>query len=543
MSFYSVSLFATSMGSFLLAIFVYLKGKDKLPNVTLGLFSMSLGWWCFGQFMGEVVASKEQVLFWTREGIAGGIFIPVFFVHFVLALLDKTVREKLLLYIAYGLGFLFLLLDFTPFFVKDVAPASGFRYYPQPGVVYPFLAVFVLACFAYGFLCLFIGAISSNGAKRNQIFYVILACIVGFLGGMTTFFPVWGINFPVVSHLALPLYVLITVYAILKHRLLDISVIVREGLVYSTLTVLFAGFYVLAVLFANYFVSHYILFNQVATIFLVVFISVMVFQPVRNGVQRLVDRLFFQGEYRYQKTIDDLSSENRKLFSDLLQANKLAALGTISGGMAHEIKNPLASIKGMTQVLHDNLDDPEFIKEYQEVVDRQVDRINNLVEKLLKFGQPPQLLLSVFDLNRAIDETIGLVASQCRKNKIRIEQKLAKLPEIQADAEQLSQVLLNLMLNAIQSMSEGGVLSITSGVKMPDNIVVEIADTGKGISPENLNNIFDPLFTTKDGGTGMGLAVVYRIVTGHDGEISVDTKLGKGTKFSICLPIKTTRSA
>ena len=171
------------------------------------------------------------------------------------------------------LAIILLVLDFTPFFVKGVVPAFGFgfRYYPAPGIVYPFFALFIFACFSYGFWRLFRAYRKAVGTRRNQFLYVLLASVIGFSGGFTAFFPVWGIHFPVISHFTLPLYVLITIYAILKHKLLDISVIIREGLIYSALTVLFAGFYVLAVLIANYFLSAYVQINPILAVFVVVF--------------------------------------------------------------------------------------------------------------------------------------------------------------------------------------------------------------------------------------------------------------------------------
>jgi signal transduction histidine kinase len=542
MNFYSGSLLATSIGSLVLGGFVFFKGKNKLPNITLGLFSLSMALWCFGQFMGEMGETRGVVLFWTREGLAGAIFIPVFFLHFILALTDRAGREAKLLYFVYGLGFLFLALDLTPLFVAGVEPILGFRYYPQAGIVYLFFAPFILFSFAYAFVRLFLSYRDAFGAKKNQLLYVLVAALIGFSGGITTFFPVWGIDFPVISHLTLPLYVLITIYAILKHRLLDISVIVREGLIYSTLTALFAGFYVLAVLVANYYLSQFVQFNPILAIFLVVFVSVLFFQPLRDRVQKVVDQIFFRGEYQYLKTINDLSVENRQLFQSLLRADKLASLGTLSAGMAHEIKNPLASIKGMTQVLDENLDDKEFINKYQDVLVRQIDRINNLIEKMLKLGQSQGLSLRKFQLKQVIDDVLSLLENQYRKKNIKVDLRLSDLPEIEGDLEQLSQVFMNLFLNAIQAMDEGGALTIKARLQGPTSINVEVSDTGIGIPAEKLDRIFDPFFSLKERGSGMGLAVVYRIIKEHKGEINVESELGKGTKFTLWLSIKAKRS-
>ncbi|MEA3493091.1 MAG: ATP-binding protein [Candidatus Margulisiibacteriota bacterium] len=540
MSFYSWSLLFTSIASLSLGIFVVFKGR-KLQNTTLGWLSFAMALWCFGQFMGEIAGNKELVLFWTRAGVGAAVFIPIFFLHFILSLVGKAFAEKRTIGLVYGLGIMFLGLDFTAFFVADIEPALGFRYYPKPGVVYPFFAIFIFSCFGYGLLRLFLAYRDAYGARRNQLLYVLVAAIIGFSGGVTTFFPIWGINFPILSHYSLPLYLLITVYAIVKHRLLDISVIIRESLIYSTLTLLFAGFYALAVLATNYLLLRFVDFPPVLTVILVVFASVLVFQPVREKVQRGVDRLFFRGEFGYQKTIDDLSAENKKLFQSLLRSDKLAALGTLSAGMAHEIKNPLASIKGMTQVLDENLNDPEFIKKYQELVSRQIDRINNLVEKLLKFGQPQTLALKEFDLCQVIEDVLSLLENQCKKKQVEVVKELKHRPKIEGDAEQLSQVFMNFLLNAIQAMGDRGELSVKSAPRGPNFLCIEVRDTGAGIPTGKIDNIFDPFFTTRDKGTGMGLAVAYRIVKEHGGEINVESEIGRGTEFRIWLPIKQKR--
>ncbi|MFA6548767.1 MAG: histidine kinase dimerization/phospho-acceptor domain-containing protein, partial [Candidatus Margulisiibacteriota bacterium] len=474
MAFNTGTALLTSLVSLLLGLFVFLKGKDKPANITLGLSSLALMLWCFGQLMGGVVVSKVAVLFWTRLGIGGAIFIPVFFLHFVLVLIDRYAKYARALFFAYGFGFILLLLDFTPLLVAGVAPVFGFRYYPVAGAAYAFFALFVLLCFGFAFYRLAEAYKNEQGEKKNQLLYIIIGSVTGFLGGFTSFFPVWKINFPVLSDFAFPFFLLTTIYAIVKHRLLDISIIIREGLIYSFLTLLFAGFYALAVLLANYFFSHFVTISPALTTLLVVFASVLIFRPLRDRIQRMVDRLFFRGEYRYQQTINDLSVENRRLFYELLRADKLAALGTLSAGMAHEIKNPLASIKGMTQVLEENMHDASFLKKYHAVVERQIERIDSIVDKLLKFGRPQQLVIKDVDLVRVIEEVLNLLENQIKRAGITVEKQIVSCV-LQGDGEQLSQVFMNLFLNAIQA--EAPVIKIrVQGVRYDkvDGVSIEI---------------------------------------------------------------------
>src|SRR3989344_2027245 len=150
MSFYSGSLLFPAAASALLGIFVCLQGRRKLPNITLALLAVSIGAWCFGQFMGEMTGAKEAVLFWTRANLAAAVLIPVFYLHFVLAFTKREAGK--FLPAAYAAAALLLLSDLTPWFVADVAPRAGYRYYPVPGMVYPLFALYLLLFFGAAFL-------------------------------------------------------------------------------------------------------------------------------------------------------------------------------------------------------------------------------------------------------------------------------------------------------------------------------------------------------------------------------------------------------
>ena len=147
------------------------------------------------------------------------------------------------------------------------------------------------------------------------------------------------------------------------------------------------------------------------------------------------------------------------------------------------------------------------------------------------------------DLLHVVEDVLALLENQCQKKKIEINKRLIGLPKIKGDAELLSQVFLNLFLNAIQAMPDGGELSVGSKVCNNNSVYLEVCDTGQGIPEEKLDNIFDPFFTTKEEGSGMGLAVAYRIIKEHNGEITVESQPGKGTRFFIWLPIRPELSA
>ena len=213
-------------------------------------------------------------------------------------------------------------------------------------------------------------------------------------------------------------------------------------------------------------------------------------------------------------------------------------MGGERGEREKEIKNPLAAIKGMTQSIDRNLNDPEFIADYREVVPKEIGRLSNLVDKLIRLGETPKPHAAPIDISGLLKDTIKIFENTCQKQGIKIATDFSPLPQIKADPEQLVQVFTNLILNAIQAMPKGGELKFKtqkSKFKNKESIIIEISDTGCGIAEEKLKHIFEPFFSTKEEGMGLGLAISYKIVKDHGGEIEVESGAGKGTKFRIIL--------
>ncbi|MDD5594134.1 MAG: ATP-binding protein [Candidatus Margulisbacteria bacterium] len=265
-----------------------------------------------------------------------------------------------------------------------------------------------------------------------------------------------------------------------------------------------------------------------------------------------------------QMTRDLRDSQERLILSE-----KLASLGTMAAGMAHEIKNPLVSLRTFTQLLQQKWDDKEFREKFSSIIPHEIERINRIAESLLKFGRPMKPELTRVEVNALLEEVLLLFESECKKYNVRVTKKLAQLPEISGDSGQLSQAFVNIIKNAIEAMQEKGgelvvktdvgeviklgKISARQGVKKGDEMVwgeeeelgkqtpvvfIEVTDSGEGISEENLKSLFDPFFTTKMTGTGMGLPITLRIIEEHKGSIKVRSKLGSGTTFIITLPQK-----
>ncbi|WP_407310228.1 ATP-binding protein [Desulfosporosinus sp. SB140] len=229
--------------------------------------------------------------------------------------------------------------------------------------------------------------------------------------------------------------------------------------------------------------------------------------------------------------------EKRLLEAQVLRANRLAGLGELAAGIAHEIRNPLTAVKGYSQVLEDELevDDPK--REYTGVIVKEVNRLDKIVQGLLAFARPSASHFELTNLNEVIEETLGLVGKSSFKHQILLKREYADNVQAEVDREQFKQILLNLLLNASQAMSGQGTIKIITREEEP-NVSVSILDSGLGIPVETLDKLFDPFFTTRENGTGLGLAIAHQLMELHGGTIEVRSEINVGTEFKLILPMK-----
>jgi len=230
--------------------------------------------------------------------------------------------------------------------------------------------------------------------------------------------------------------------------------------------------------------------------------------------------------------------EIRDLQERVRRSERLASLGRLAAGVAHEIRNPLSSIRGFAQFFQNRFKGQEKEQEYAAVMVREVDRLNRVITELLDFARPKEPHRESHNLQEILEQTLKVLEPELAGRNIGVEKKLdASLPRILADRDQLSQAFLNLMLNALESMEGEGKLRISLESEGASALTISIADTGKGIPPEDLERVFEPFFSTKRKGTGLGLAIVHQIVENHKGQIRVESREGEGTTFRITLPI------
>jgi two-component system, NtrC family, sensor kinase len=690
---YIISCAITATLSILLGIFVFSKNRSSIVNKAFLLLSLSISLWSWPLFGRGLVSEKTTALFLVRLSYVGAIFIPSTFFHFVSSL-SRLGKNKLIIFF-YMVSFAFLFLVFTSLFIRDVKPILSFPFYGVPGTIYPVYAISFIVIIVYSHYLLIKHFKKSQGQRRNQIRYLLFSTIFGFLGGISTFLPNFNIEvFPFGFYL-ISGYVVIISYAIAKHRLMDINIVLKKGTTYVLLLLLlFVPSFLLILLAQKLF---FLKISYLFTGFIVAlfFLVSLFFYRIKPQTEKMVEQFLFKNRYDYRETLANFSKamvsildlqslskeiietitqtmgvekaslflwseekagyslfesknitvsaslphipkddplpqylqrmgeiiireelakgvnisplkdvfnkmalleaeatipfiskrqligminlgykfnkdiyshediellntlanqtaiaiENARLYEDLKRsksyirrADRLASLGTLTAGLAHEIRNPMVAIKTLTQLLPERLDDEEFRSQFLKIASGEVDRISSLVNELLDFARPSDPKWALEDINAILDGMILLISTATKKKLITIIKNYASnLPPVQIDREQIKQVILNILLNAIDATSENGKITVkTRSFIKPGGepyVQIECTDTGCGIPGEHIEDIFNPFFTTKNTGSGLGLSISNQIVQDHKGYIDVESQLEKGSSFFINLPV------
>jgi len=239
-------------------------------------------------------------------------------------------------------------------------------------------------------------------------------------------------------------------------------------------------------------------------------------------------------------------TEFRQMQEQVRRMDRLAVAGELAAGIAHEIKNPLASLSGSIQMLRDEVDFGPMQQRLMDITMREAERLNALVNEFLLFSRPEKAVDRSVEVNEVIEDTLEMLKNSPELSRpIRIEKTLSKNLWVHIDSQRLQQVIWNLVLNAVQEMKNSGRLSLATAIRTKRGsggaqeklAEISISDTGPGILPENQGKVFDPFFTTKDQGTGLGLTIVHRIVENYDGKIFLDSDGRSGTTFTLHFPL------
>jgi signal transduction histidine kinase len=221
----------------------------------------------------------------------------------------------------------------------------------------------------------------------------------------------------------------------------------------------------------------------------------------------------------------------------IMQAEKMAAIGELAAGIAHEIRNPLGIITGSAETVRKH-GDQKIRDEMTNYILEESKRINGLVSTFLDFGRPKEPELVNCDLREVLERTLLLLSPKARTLGVEIQKDIPRGPlQVLIDPDQMRQAFMNLGVNALEAMPHGGVLRVAVMENARGRVVVRFSDTGKGIPKEMQTKVFDPFFTTKEGGTGLGLSIAHRIITQHGGDVVLEEAEERGSTFTILLPL------
>lgn len=527
--FYSLGL--TTICSFALSIFVLLKNRDNKANILWSLGSFFCGIWSL--FFNLLIHSKnlDIALFSAQiNGVAAG-FTCILLAHFCKEFASYKPKNNFFIIIGYINAFIFLIFAFSKYFVY-VRPVLNFTYYTQAKPLYAYFTAHFFFYLFYGHWCLAKSLKNHNQPKKNQIKYIILALSLGYLTGATTFLPVYGVSIePFPAHFVW-FYAAIITYAMVKHELLDIQIIIRKAALFTLFTI-FLSFLSLALIL----IMHSLIANEKSPLsafianFIGVFFIAVMFKPFELFFQKKLEKRFFKG------TVSEIAEQNEKLAFELERTERLKSVGILAAGMAHEIKNPLTAIRTFSEYLPKKFDDPVFREKFTRIINEETSRIERIIKDLLVFSKPSQPKKQICNFENILRNTTRLLSEDLLKKNIKVEYEInTKDLDVYVDPMQIKQAILNIILNAIDSMKEaGGVLKFTISCTQA-MLQVDISDTGPGIPPNMLKHLFDPFYTTKDEGTGLGLAITLTLLEANGAKIAAQNNPSGGASFTLALP-------
>lgn len=534
MLFENILLLLPALFNFLFAGFVYLKNKNSRINISYCLCISLVGLWALLSALFHINQRKGIDLILLKcDYFIGSFIAPFFFIFTHILVKNKILSRKNIIILFLPNLLFFYLYFFTPLMLSGLSYNADNKMYLYGPLHYLF-DIQTISLFVLSFGSLFNAYKRASGTFKLQLKYVALGTLISavLVGTTNLILPDFFKNFSynrIGPFFTLPMFLFIG-YAIVTHRLMDINIVIRKTAIYSLLASTITVVYFLVVYTLETLFRGVIGYKSITWALIVIAIFTLIFQPLKNLIQSFLDRYFFKG------THSALEEELKKAQEELKRAERLKAVGTLAAGMAHEIKNPLTSIKTFTEYLPIKYKDPTFIDKFYKIVSAEVNNINDIVQQLLDFSKPKPLKLQSYDIHNLIDKTLAFLNNDFLKHNIKVETRFNKdIPPINIDPNQMQQVFLNIFLNAIDAMKKGGQLIITTNLEV-NMLEIEVKDTGKGMTKKELEHIFDPFFSTKETGTGLGMSIVYGIIKEHKGHISVYSEVNKGTGFTISIP-------
>ncbi len=535
---YSILPLVASIVSLSLGFYVFNHDcKRDIYQIFL-FWCICLFFWLFFYTICYSTQNPQLAIYLVRLACTSVTFVSISFYHFVVVYLGLN-KEKRLLPVFYAINLLIgmamiLRTDFMPSVQKHF-----YGYYGVAGKWYPiptaFFLIFTIRSFYLLNKAIKSGALSPS--KSMQAKYILFAFGLAYLASID-FLPKYNIEIYPLGAIFVIMWATLMTHAFLKHQLMDINIVFRKSLVYSILVASITIMYLSIIIFMEKIFRDVFGYQSLFTSIFSAAIIATFFIPLKNKIQHYVDKLFFKG------TTEEIAQENEYLRKEVAQAEKSKAIATLASGMAHEIRNPLTVIKTFYEYFPDKKDDQKFLEKFKSTTGPEIERIEHLIADLLQFAKPSPASFQQVHMSQLLAETLNLIEYQLKTYHIDLQttNDIPNTLTISADPNKLKQAFLNIILNAIDAMPEGGKLAITLKA-ISSTLTISISDTGCGISSEDLKHIFEPFYTKKEKGTGLGLAIVQGIIEEHGGKIRIKSEINKGTEFIIELPLESPKNA
>ena len=480
--------------------------------------------------MESTVVRGSQALFWDKFLYTGCILAAPLYLHFSFVI---TRREKYKFFIpfSYITGAMWLFFNYSnplrKYFIADVIHRYTFRYIAVPGPLW-FLYMF---WFNFTTLIMFYNLYSnykqSKGQEQTKAKYLLVAFLIMITAGCIYFALHLNIVAPPIDSYLLIIYGSIMTYAIVRHQLMEIEIVIKKTLVYSLLIFTITLIYFILVYLLEKFFSIIVGYRSIPLAIAIIALFSIIFTPLKNKIQRYIDKLFYKG------SIDQIDKEKHLLETELQLSERLKTVSTLAAGMAHEIKNPLTSIKTFVEYMNEKYQDPEYRAKFNRIIPKEIDRITNIINQLLDYSKTDRISLKNHDMHHILNYVLDLYNNELLRKHITLKKTYsAQYPNITCDENQIKQAFINIILNSIEAMPDGGQLTVET--KDKDNTLqISIQDTGPGIPKDKLEHLFDPFYTTKEKGTGLGLFIGHQIIASNNGNIIIESPTGKGTVVTI----------
>ncbi len=514
--------------NFPLFLMLFLKGKSKSARLfSYHIFTVLI--WGIGSFFIGGLQNETLAKYILKFTLIGVIFIPASFYHAASIIMNK--KDNLTILFVYIQAFCFLIININDqLYASSKYIFNSFYYYNSNTTMVVFMIFWIIIVLT-AYIRLILHYKICYPEQKKALLFLILS-LIGFSGGITNFMATFDLNIYPYSNFLVPIHSIFITLAIFRHQLIEVDLVIKRGLVYSTVIAILSLTYLLMVLLLEKYFEELFGYKSLIVSAITAFILGLFFIPLRNKIHSFVDEYFYKG------TPEEIIQQNQKLREEITRSEKYKTLGFLTSGIAHEIKNPLTAIKTFAEYLPQKIEDKEFLLKFSKLINKEVSRIDDLVHQLLDYGKPSPLSIKSADIHKLLNETIDFLNSKTiQKNITLIKQFHANEDQIiSIDSNQIKQALLNLLLNALESMKQNDQLIIAT--EQTDKLFkIIIKDSGCGITKEDLPHVFDPFFSRKDNSTGLGLAITQSIIEKHQGKIRIRSEINVGTEITIELPV------